>query len=294
MKPIDKILRITIRFLELILILSISFYVVREMLICNDRPTLFDDISIVVVTILWLFPISIPLTICVIMSLIKSCRLKTLYAKMIFIIHLFNILSFLFLIMLPPNATEPTAQKMADNIDSHTKEMMNLINYVDSLANDCEGIEYVIINGKIRELSVKSEGEWIKKDGIETMWVDGRTVAGVTPYKLQVIDTLLRAANLQGVFFDNETCSKLFLYYRCGKTDFAYKIYKSKDAVKNDAESYVSDRSFIIFNDSIAFVRLGFYPSNGSFKDYEQFCHHATGILDKGCDKDDVLDSYPK
>lgn len=116
MKLFTKILRITIRFFELIILLSISVFIIHEISVCNDRPTLCDDINMVVVILLWIFPISIPLSICIFVSLIKSFSLKTIYTKIIFVIHQFNIVSILLLMAILPNSTEPTAKKMAENL----------------------------------------------------------------------------------------------------------------------------------------------------------------------------------
>lgn len=154
--------------------------------------------------------------------------------------------------------------------------MSNLIDLVDSLANDIEGMKYAIDKGKIQDISIKIGGRWLQKKEIETLWNQGKPVLGVTPYKLHLLNSRLLAANAQGIYFDNEEPSRSFLYCKWGKIDFVYKIYTSKDAIKRDEESQKNDRSYIIFNDTIAFVRFGIYPSNGHFKDYEQFCHSTS------------------
>ena len=67
----------------------------------------------------WLFPISLPLIICVIISFFISLRIKNRYRKIVFGIHIFNIsLIPLFLIFLP-GAEEPTAKMMSENFKAN-------------------------------------------------------------------------------------------------------------------------------------------------------------------------------
>lgn len=273
MKFINLFLQIILRFLELVLLLSVSFFIVYEISVCDNRISFLDDMSHTFVGMLWLFPISIPLIVCVLTSLVNSMSLKTIYAKVIFCIHLFNILSPCLIILILPSEDEPTANMMAQNYRTHQKEISNLIECVDSLSNEMGGFEFVIVDNKISKLSIKKGNRWINKEQVEALWRKGEAAAGFTPNQSHKLSMYLQSANIKGVFTDPIEPSRLLLYQQWGKTDFFYKIYKSNSVMKRDKATYLNDKSFILFNDTIAFVRYGVYPGNGAFKDYDLFCH---------------------
>lgn len=54
-------------------------------------------------------------------------------------------------------------KKMAENLAYHYKGMSNLIDLVDSLANDIEGMKYAIDKGKIQDISIKLEAGGFKR-----------------------------------------------------------------------------------------------------------------------------------
>lgn len=273
MKSINLFLQIILRFLELVLLLSVSFFIVYEISVCDNRISFLDDMSHTFVGMLWLFPISIPLIVCVLTSLVNSMSLKTIYAKVIFCIHLFNILSPCLIILILPSEDEPTANMMVQNYRTHQKEISNLIGCVDSLSKEMGGFEFVIVDNKISKLSIKKGNRWINKEQVEALWRKGEAAAGFTPNQSHKLSMYLQSANIKGVFIDPIEPSRLLLYQQWGKTDFFYKIYKSNSVMKRDKATYLNDKSFILFNDTIAFVRYGAYPGNGAFKDYDLFCY---------------------
>lgn len=130
-----RLFGIILRIVELILLISISVLVVCVLWTCEDKATLTDCLSESAVGLFWLFPITIPIAACLLVSLfvslIKSVKTKNVYNKFIFGIHLFNIfvipLTFLFL---PSSGEPPTAQAMADNYYKHAEDMKCLVELI--------------------------------------------------------------------------------------------------------------------------------------------------------------------
>ena len=161
-----RLFGIILRIVELILLISISVLVVCVLWTCEDKATLTDCLSESAVGLFWLFPITIPIAACLLVSLfvslIKLVKTKNVYNKFIFGIHLFNIfvipLTFLFL---PSSGEPPTAQAMADNYYKHAEEMKCLVELIEDYVGNDGGIDYTNVNGKILTLSIKSGGKWI-------------------------------------------------------------------------------------------------------------------------------------
>lgn len=90
-----RLFGIILRIVELILLISISVLIVCVLWTCEDKATLTDCLSESAVGLFWLFPITIPIAACLLVSLfvslIKSVKTKNVYNKFIFGIHLFNI-----------------------------------------------------------------------------------------------------------------------------------------------------------------------------------------------------------
>lgn len=282
-----RLFGIILRIVELILLISISVLVVCVLWTCEDKATLTDCLSVSAVGLFWLFPITIPIAVCLLVSLfvslIKSVKTKNVYNKFIFGIHLFNIfvipLTFLFL---PSSGEPPTAQAMADNYYKHAEEMKCLVELIEDYVGNDGGIDYTNVNGKILALSIKSGGKWIHQKEINAQWQKGKTVAGISRHKLDVLDAYMHAANVQGVnSCDIRSISLLFRRY--GYTKSVYEIYRSKDIAITD--SYRQSNSYILFNDTIAFVYYGVYPGNSGFPDYKQFTDQMRQQKRLNCDK---------
>lgn len=166
-----RLFGIILRIVELILLISISVLVVCVLWTCEDKATLTDCLSESAVGLFWLFPITIPIAACLLVSLfvslIKSVKTKNVYNKFIFGIHLFNIfvipLTFLFL---PSSGEPPTAQAMADNYYKHAEDMKCLVELIEDYVGNDGGIDYTNVNGKILTLSIKSGGKWIHQKEI--------------------------------------------------------------------------------------------------------------------------------
>ena len=91
---------------------------------------------------------------------------------------------------------------------------------------------------------------------INAQWQKGKTVAGISRHKLDVLDAYMHAANVQGVnSCDRRSISLLFR--RCGYTKSVYEIYRSKEIAITD--SYRQSNSHILFNDTIAFLCITEY-----------------------------------
>ena len=282
-----RLFGIILRIVELILLISISVLVVCVLWTCEDKATLTDCLSVSAVGLFWLFPITIPIAACLLVSLfvslIKSVKTKNVYNKFIFGIHLFNIfvipLTFLFL---PSSGEPPTAQAMADNYYKHAEDMKCLVELIEDYVGNDGGIDYTNVNGKILALSIKSGDKWIHQKEINTQWQKGKTVAGISRHKLDVLDAYMHAANVQGVnSCDRRSISLLFRRY--GYTKSVYEIYRSKDIAITD--SYRQSNSYILFNDTIAFVYYGVYPGNSGFPDYKQFTDQMRQQKRLNCDK---------
>ncbi len=282
-----RLFGIILRIVELILLISISVLVVCVLWTCEDKATLTDCLSVSAVGLFWLFPITIPIAACLLVSLfvslIKSVKTKNVYNKFIFGIHLFNIfvipLTFLFL---PSSGEPPTAQAMADNYYKHAEEMNCLVELIEDYVGNDGGIDYTNVNGKILALSIKSGGKWIHQKEINAQWQKGKTVVGISRHKLDVLDAYMHAANVQGVnSCDRRSISLLFRRY--GYTKSEYEIYRSKDIAITD--SYRQSNSYILFNDTIAFVYYGVYPGNSGFPDYKQFTDQMRQQKRLNCDK---------
>ena len=282
-----RLFGIILRIVELILLISISVLIVCVLWTCEDKATLTDCLSESAVGLFWLFPITIPIAACLLVSLfvslIKSVKTKNVYNKFIFGIHMFNIfvipLTFLFL---PSSGEPPTAQAMADNYYKHAEEMKCLVELIEDYVRNDGGIDYTNVNGNILALSIKSGGKWIHQKEINAQWQKGKTVAGISRHKLDVLDAYMHAANVQGVnSCDRQSISLLFR--RCGYTKSVYEIYRSKDIAITD--SYRQSNSYILFNDTIAFVYYGVYPGNSGFPDYKQFTDQMRQQKRLNCDK---------
>lgn len=282
-----RLFGIILRIVELILLISISVLVVCVLWTCEDKATLTDCLSESAVGLFWLFPITIPIAACLLVSLfvslIKSVKTKNVYNKFIFGIHLFNIfvipLTFLFL---PSSGEPPTAQAMADNYYKHAEDMKCLVELIEDYVGNDGGIDYTNVNGKILALSIKSGGKWIHQKEINAQWQKGKTVAGISRHKLDVLDAYMHAANVQGInSCDRRSISLLFRRY--GYTKSVYEIYRSKDIAITD--SYRQSNSYILFNDTIAFVYYGVYPGNSGFPDYKQFTDQMRQQKRLNCDK---------
>jgi hypothetical protein len=173
-----RLFGIILRIVELILLISISVLIVCVLWTCEDKATLTDCLSESAVGLFWLFPITIPIAVCLLVSLfvslIKSVKTKNVYNKFIFGIHLFNIfvipLTFLFL---PSSGEPPTAQAMADNYYKHAEDMKCLVELIEDYVGNDGGIDYSNVNGKILALSIKSGGKWIHQKEINAQWQKG-------------------------------------------------------------------------------------------------------------------------
>lgn len=273
MRFVDYIIRV----LELILLISISVFVIHALCISGDRETLIHNLNKYAVGLFWLLPISISLLVCVFVSLINSFHLKSGYNRIVLGIYLFNIFSMPITLLVLPPTSEPTAHAMAENLRAHTKEMRRMVDLVDNyMGDDVVGFVYENINGNILELSIRIGGKWMHLKEISELWQNGKSVGGISLQKLQVLDGYMRAANVQGIDFCKEEPSFSILFRRWGDIDFEYKIYRNKNAAKKERDTYKLDKSAVWFNDTIAFVRYGIYPGGGEFVDYEQF------LLSKG------------
>lgn len=71
-----KYLKIILHILELVLLLAISASIIYTVSICTDSEILKDTIQMNIVGYAWLFPISLPLIICVIISFFISLRIS--------------------------------------------------------------------------------------------------------------------------------------------------------------------------------------------------------------------------
>ena len=262
---------IIIRVLEILLLFSILGFFIFLLCVCEDRVTLKDSVCEYAVGLLWLFPISIPLLACVIFSFVKSITFKSRYSKFIFLIHVLNIIILPFSSLFLPNPPEPTAKLMAENFQSHTKEISRLVNYVDSLVGDKGGFTYEINYGKPPIMSIKQGKQWLHQDDIYAIWAQNKEVAGISKSDVCVVDSLLQAANVQGVDCIKDDMSFSILFRQWGKSQFRYTICRAK--FSQIEKGY---KCFIHFNDSVSFERYGIYPGNGSFVDYDQFIKAST------------------
>lgn len=266
-----QFIKVVIRFLELVLILSMSVFIIYIIYGSEDRATLIDCIDEYAVCMAFLFPISIPLAVCGAISLIGSISLKTVYAKFVFGIHMFNILAIPLMLLILPSNDEPTAQMMAENLNSRHEEFVHLIDSIDVLIGDNDGFAYRRLGGEIEELSVRHGNEWFKKNRVEAVWTKNRDLYGFSQDKQHAIDALMEAANIQGIYFIKEEQDYSYLFKQWGHRDFVYRIYKSRDKARSDYEIRGQEKSYIRFNDTVAFVCSGGYPGNGAFADYERF-----------------------
>ena len=264
-------LKYIIRFLELVLLITISVYLVYFAYISEDWATLQGYLNINFVGLVWLFPISAPLAVCVLISLINSISLKGLYRKVVFGIHVFNILFIPFVSQILPKPKEPTAQLMADNYNQHRKEFQQLKEAVRDLVMDDMGIDYEVKGGKVETFGIQCEnGEWVKiKDAADLKKKNPLTK--ITPIQLRNIERYMKAANVQGITAYNYEQEVSLLFARWGLRKFEYVLYFSRDAAEQDKSAYGGSRSYIMLNDSITFVTDGIYPGGGEFCDYEQF-----------------------
>lgn len=263
-----------IRIVELILLVTISVLVVHIIYISDDNATLIGNLNMCAVGFLWLFPISIPVTTCVVISLIKSVfQFKKNYNKLILGFHLFNIFAIPFMLLILPSTDEPTAHEMAENFRNHNQEMGRMVTLVEKYVGDEGGFIYKKVNGKILELSIKNGDKWVHKEKIESHWSTGKPLAGFSLHKLHTLDAYMQAANVQGIEFFKfkDELSYSILFRRWGCADFVYKIYRSDNLAKKERVSFKQSKAFIWFNDTIALVRYGIYPGNGKFADYEKF-----------------------
>ncbi len=261
-----------IRIVELILLVTISILIVHIIYVSNDSATLIGNLNIFAVGVVWLFPISIPVATCVLISLIKSVfQFKITFNKLILGIHLFNIFVIPLMLLILPSTGEPTAHAMAENIRNHNQEIRRMVNLVEKYVGDDGGLVYEKVNGKILKLSIRTGGKWVHKEDIEALWSTGKPIVGISLNKLHILDAYMQAANVQGIEFLKEEQSYSILFRRWGCTDFVYKIYRSDDLAKKEREEFKHGKAFIWFNDTIAFVHYGIYPGNGKFVDYEKF-----------------------
>lgn len=160
--------------------------------------------------------------------------------------------------------------------------MKCLVELIEDYVGNDGGIDYTNVNGNILALSIKSGGKWIHQKEINAQWQKGKTVAGISRHKLDVLDAYMHAANVQGVY----SCDRLsisLLFRRYGYTKSVYEIYRSKDIAITD--SYRQSNSYILFNDTIAFVYYGVYPGNSGFTDYKQFTDQMRQQKRLNCDK---------
>lgn len=67
-----RLFGIILRIVELILLISISVLIVCVLWTCEDKATLTDCLSVSAVGLFWLFPITIPIAVCLLVSLFVS------------------------------------------------------------------------------------------------------------------------------------------------------------------------------------------------------------------------------
>ena len=112
-----KILGISYRIFELIVVLLITvliFAVRFSLFISHDRVEYIETWEMVLISMAWLFFVSVPLLIVYIVSFFRSLSFRTVLHKIIFGGHILNImLWFLFYFMLPK--AEPITAAMMEN-----------------------------------------------------------------------------------------------------------------------------------------------------------------------------------
>lgn len=259
-----KYLKIILHILELVLLLAISAPIIYTVSICSDSETLKDTIQMNIVGYAWLFPISLPLIICVIISFFISLRMKNRYRKIVFGIHIFNIsLIPLFLIFLP-GVEEPTAKMMSENFKANYKDFMKMIEFSDSIVKHDGYLIYEIKEDSIRNIQFKYGAESISLEGKELYEKEG------FPFDLSLIDSVIGASKLIGVEVGLESDIYSFLFRKYGEKKYIYRIYRSEESVINESKQY-DGKNYILYNDTVAFVKYGVFPGNGEFVDYKQF-----------------------
>lgn len=257
--------------LELILLVSISVFFIYAIYISDDRQSLKDFISMSLLGLVWLFPISIPLAIFLLFSFFKSLSLKTLYKKIVFGFHLFNIITIPFALLFLSGIDEPTAQMMADNLKTHYDEIECLIVKVEFITNNNGGIYFEKKKDNNYEMSIFKDGKWLNHKEIEILCDQDESFTGFTQQNLFTIDKLMQSCHIQRIDkYQNDPIIYL-QYEKWGYSRYVYAIYRSNDTAKKDYKEFGNDKSFIIYNDTIAFIRYGCFPGNGTFCDYKQF-----------------------
>lgn len=256
------------------LLLAISGLVIHAIHLSNDSVSLWNHVQVNTVGILWLFPISIPVGICIVLSLIKSLSLKTFYNKIVFSLHLFNICAIPIASVFLPDCEEPTIKMMAENYKLHQRDFMSLEKSVNILVKANIGIDYQDKHGNVVLCSIQTkDGKWHSLNEFKTLYAE-KKIPATLAVQLRNISKCIKASNLQGALYSNMENKLTLFYSQYGLSTFVYVIYFSEDVAHREYAAFGNTKSYYKFNESTAFVRDGVYPGTGAFSDFEQFSNN--------------------
>lgn len=271
---VKKILGISYRIFELIVVLSVTvlvFAVRFSLNITHDRVEYTDTWEMVLIAMAWLFFVSVPLLIVYIVSFFRSLWFRTILHKIIFGGHILNIvLWFLFYFMLP-KAEPITAAMMENHYLSHQHEMRDLVEYTRNCLKDSTGIVFEMRNGELLVSNVYPLWEagddiWDNENESQRDSVLGSV--GITKVEFDTIQTKMKAAEVIGINTQRKGyMPESYLSYAWyGSTNYVYVLNDSKVEDKEFSGEY--DKLWL--NDSVSFVNMRNMTGH-TFPDRDEF-----------------------
>ena len=251
---VKKILGLSYRIFELIVVLLVTFVIVKIGLGKNyDRLEYTDDWELYLIAMAWLYFVSLPLLIVYIVSFFRSLSLRSLLRKIIFGGHVLNIVLWFVFYFLLPKAEPCTAAMMEKHYLSHELEMRDLINYTRSCLDDSTGIDFQMRNGEIVDLYVDrlwESGAFGDKKR-ESQRDSVINSVGITPAEFDTIQIKMAAAGVIGIhtFRKGYMTESDLSYAWYGGSHYVYELHGSK-VEKKEYRGY--DELWL--NDSVSFV----------------------------------------
>lgn len=274
---VKPFLRYSYRIIEILLILSITIGIVFCIgLDSHDRAEMQDVMALCIIGLLWVWFISLPLTIIVIASIIRCIPPASTYKKVVLMLHILNAaILFAFYITLP-KAEPCNATIMAEHYEEHHKEMYDLVRYVHRSLGDSCSILLEYRNDEITDFMIENGHEYrsniTDQEGIE----NAVRLAGLSKQETATIQAMMRKAGIIGIEIDNRrdfdgSAKKNILLFRWhGSSKYQYALY-DRPMTKQERDEASSLYQFLLYNDSVVFESYGSYISQKGFTDRYRF-----------------------
>ena len=265
--------------IEVLLLLLITAAIVSIGLKGHDDAEMIDLLSNHFAASLWLWFISLPIYMIVLLSFIRSLIPPlSIRKKVVLSLHILNVvLLVLFYISLPK--PEPCdAALMEKHFKIHHDDMYDLVKYVRSSLDDSCSIILQYRNDEVQKFTIANKNEDRDCASIENSQ-ELETIlqtVGLSMKELAVIHEKMNNVGIIGVEIDKnpndgwKDCKSVLQYRWHGVNIYQFALY-DRPMTEQEKHDALSSNQFILYNDSVVFESYGGYPGQRGFPDKEEF-----------------------